>query len=235
VVTRELTTDLQVLERLVGLDGSDVLDVGCGSGALVRELVARGARAVGLEVSEQQLGQARTTGIGRFVVGRAEELPLPDGSLDAVMFMRSLHHVPEPAMIPALADARRVLRPGGLVYVAEPLAEGDYFTLVSIVDDETEVRTAAQRALDDCGRAGLERMQTLDYDVALVSTGIDALRERVVDVDPERAVVFDAHEGELAAAFARLGDEHEGGRRFTQPMRADLLRPSLVNRAGESV
>jgi SAM-dependent methyltransferase len=223
---RELTTDLQVIERLVALDDSDVLDVGCGGGALVRELVARGARAVGLEISEQQLGQARTTGIGRFVVGRAEDLPLPDGSLDAVMFMRSLHHVPEPAMIPALADARRVLRPGGLVYVAEPLAEGDFFELVSIVDDETEVRAAAQRALAGCGRAGLELMQTLDYDVGSAVTGIDALRQRFVDVDPERAATFDAHEDELAAAFARLGDERGGARRFIQPMRADLLHAS---------
>jgi len=223
-LTRELTTDLQVLHRLLPLDGKDVLDVGCGGGALVRELVGRGARAVGLEISEQQLGQARTRGIGRFVVGRAEDLPLENSSLDAVLFMRSLHHVPQPAMVSALADATRVLRPGGLVYVAEPLAEGDYFELVRIVDDETDVRAAAQRALADCERAGLERMQTLEYEVGAVSTGIDTLRKRIVDVDPERAAVFDAHQDELTEAFARLGDEREGGRWFTQPMRADLLR-----------
>jgi SAM-dependent methyltransferase len=224
VLTRELTTDLQILERLVALEDRDVLDVGCGGGALVRELVGRGARAVGLEISEEQLGHARATGIGRFIVGRAEDLPLPDDSLDVVLFMRSLHHVPESSMLPALVDARRVLRPGGVVYVAEPLAEGDYFELVRIVDDETDVRAAAQRALAECARAGLERVQTLEYEVGAVSTGIDRLRRRIVDVNPERAAVFDAHEDELIEAFARLGDEREGGRWFTQPMRADLLR-----------
>jgi hypothetical protein len=223
VATRELTTDLQVLEGLVALEGRDVLDVGCGGGALVRELVARGARAVGLEISERQLGDARANGLGRFVVGRAEELPLPAHSLDAVLYIRSLHHVPEAAMVPALADARRVLRPGGVVYVAEPLAEGDYFELVSIVDDETEVRAAAQRAVAACARAGLKRVQTREYEVGAVSTGIGGLRRRIVDVDPERAAVFDAHEDELTVAFARLGEEREGGRWFTQPMRADLL------------
>jgi SAM-dependent methyltransferase len=221
---RELTTDLEVLERLVDLEGRDVLDVGCGGGALVRALVDRGARAVGLEISEQQLGQARTHGAGEFIVGRAEALPLAENSLDAVLFIRSLHHVPEPAMVPALADARRVLRPGGLVYVAEPLAEGDYFELVSIVDDETTVRAAAQRALADGAHAGLHRVRTLEYEVGAVSTGIETLRKRIVDVDPERAVVFDAHEIELTEAWARLGVEREGGRWFTQPMRADLLR-----------
>jgi SAM-dependent methyltransferase len=223
-LTRELTTDLQVLEQLVALDGRDVLDVGCGGGALVRGLVARGARAVGLEISEQQLGDAGATGIGRFVVGRAEDLPLHDHSLDVVLFMRSLHHVPESSMLPALVDARRVLRPGGVVYVAEPLAEGDYFELVRIVDDETDVRAAAQRALAECEQAGLERMRTREYEVGAVSAGIDTLRRRIVDVNPERTAVFDAHEDELIEAFARLGDEREGGRWFTQPMRADLLR-----------
>jgi SAM-dependent methyltransferase len=224
VARRELTTDLQVLDALVGPEGKDVLDVGCGGGALVRELAARGARAVGLEISEQQLGDARASGIGRFVVGRAEDLPLYDDTLDLVLFMRSLHHVPESSMLPALVDARRVLRPGGVVYVAEPLAEGDYFELVRIVDDETDVRAAAQRALADCERAGLARMRTLEYEVGALSAGIHTLRKRIVDVDPERAAVFDAHEDELIEAFARLGDEREGGRWFTQPMRADLLR-----------
>jgi SAM-dependent methyltransferase len=222
-LTRELTTDLQVLERLVALDGKDVLDVGCGGGALVRELVARGARAVGLEISERQLGAARSSGIGRFVVGRAQELPLEERSLDVVVFMRSLHHVPEPAMVAALADAARVLRPGGLVYVAEPLPEGDYFELVSIVDDETDVRAAAQRALADCAQAGLKRRETLEYEVGAVSAGVEALRRRIVDVDPERAAVFDARQRQLTEAFHRLGTERDGGRWFTQPMRADLL------------
>jgi len=206
------------------LDGRDVLDVGCGPGALVRELAARGARVIGLETSEQQLGEARTVGGGRFAVGRAEDLPLPDASLDVVLFMRSLHHVPESAMVRALADAGRVLRPGGVAYVAEPLAEGDYFELVSIVDDETGVRAAAQRALEDPSAAGLERVRRLEYDVGALTTGIGVLRRRIVDVEPARAAVFDAHTAELAEAFGRLGTEREGGRWFTQPMRVDLLR-----------
>jgi SAM-dependent methyltransferase len=192
----------------------------------VRQLARRGARVTGLEIAERQLGQARDHGVGRFVVGRAEDLPLDDDSLDVVLFMRSLHHVPQPAMVPALAAAERVLRPGGLVYVAEPLPEGDYFELVRIVDDETDVRAAAQRALADCARAGLERMRTLEYEVGAISSGIATLRKRIVDVNPERAAVFDAHADELAEAFVRLGDEREGGRWFTQPMRADLLRAS---------
>jgi SAM-dependent methyltransferase len=224
VTVRELTTDLRMLQRLVELEGRDVLDVGCGSGALVRELESRGARPIGLEISEGQLGDARSRGVGRFVVGRAQALPLPDGSLDAVLFMRSLHHVPPDAMMSALADARRVLRPGGVIYVAEPLAEGDYFELVRIVDDETEVRAAAQRSVAQATRAGLERETTVEYEVGGLTTGLDALRRRIVGADPGRAAVFDAHAAELAQALARLGEPRADGRWFTAPMRADLLR-----------
>jgi ubiquinone/menaquinone biosynthesis C-methylase UbiE len=145
-------TDLAMLERLVAPSSKDVVDIGCGGGALVRELAAAGARPIGIEISEEQLATARSRDDGsdaRYLVGRAEALPLDDGSADVVVFMRSLHHVPPEHLKAGLREARRVLRPGGAVYVAEPLAEGDFFALTSLVEDELEVRRAAQAALAD--------------------------------------------------------------------------------------
>ena len=114
----------------------------------------------------------------------------------------------------------------GLVYVAEPLAEGDFYELVSLVEDELEVRRAAQRALEQASAAGLERAATVDYDVRVCIRDLAMLRERFVSVDPERAAAFDAREAELANAFARLGvpGRRPGERCFVQPMRADVLR-----------
>ena len=229
MLSRDVLSDLDVLDRLVQPAGKDVVDIGCGGGALVRALAARGARVTGVEISEEQLAAARRDddGSGRFVVGRAESLPLDDASLDAVVFMRSLHHVPPADLLGALREARRVLRGDGLVYVAEPLACGDFFELTRMVEDEVEVRAAAQRALDGALDAGLERVSTLEYDVRLCLAGLDALRARVVSVDPARASRFESRRSELAEAFARLGEagERAGERCFRQPMRADLLRP----------
>ena len=90
-------TDTSMLERLVAPAGKDVVDIGCGGGALVRDLAAAGARPIGIEISEAQLATARARDDGsgaRYLVGRAEALPLEDGSVDVVVFMRSLHHVP---------------------------------------------------------------------------------------------------------------------------------------------
>jgi SAM-dependent methyltransferase len=231
VTSAEPVTDLSVLERLVAPAGKDVVDIGCGAGALVRELAARGARMIAVEISEQQLAPARARDAGagaRYLVGRAQALPLGDGSVDVAVFMRTLHHVWPGDLIRALAEARRVLRPGGMVYVAEPLAEGDYFALTRLVEDEAEVRAAAQTALAEAAEAGLKRTTTVDYDVRLVLAGLDAFRARTVSVDPGRAPVFAARQSELAAAFAQLGEAggRDGERCFTQPMRADVLTPT---------
>jgi SAM-dependent methyltransferase len=222
-VTRETTTDLAVLDRLVQPRGKLIVDVGCAGGALVRRLAALGAEVVGVEVSMQQLAAAATEPGARYLIGHAQALPLDDASVDVVLFMRSLHHVPPPEMVDALREAARVLRAGGVVYVAEPLPDGKFFEVVSIVDDELEVRLAAQRALADASRAGLERVTTIDYDVKVEIAGLDALRARIVSVDPQRAATFDARADELARALGT-------GRCFVQPMRADLLR--LAAQAG---
>jgi SAM-dependent methyltransferase len=224
----ETTTDLSMLERLVKPRGKDVLDIGCGGGTLVRDLAARGTRAIGVEITAEQLAPAlaRDGDSGaRYLVGRAQELPLIDASVDVAVFMRTLHHVPMADLTQALAEAGRVLRRGGRVYVAEPLAHGGYFALTSLVEDELEVREAAQAALAQAALAGLDRVTTVDYYVRLRIADLAAFRSRIVSVDPARAAIFDERQAELADAFLRLGEtgDNPGERCFLQPMRADVL------------
>jgi SAM-dependent methyltransferase len=209
-----IRADIDVLADLVPLPGREVVDVGCGDGSLVRALAARGASVVGVEVSEAAVARAQD-GRHRYVVGRADALPLEDASVDACVLMRSLHHVPAEAMPRAFEECARVLRPGGAMYVAEPLAEGAYFELVARVDDEREVRALAQAAI--AATTALRRERTVDYAVPLRPAGFDAFRERVIGADPTRADRFAALEDELRARFAALTEE-------TAPMRADLLR-----------
>ena len=228
-MVREVMSDLEVLERLIPVGGRDVVDVGCGGGALVRSLAARGARVTGVEISESQLAAAVRDDNGsgaRYVVGVAQRLPIPDESIDLVLFMRSLHHVPPDDMLEALRGAARVLRPGGAVYIAEPLTEGDFFELTSLVEDELEVRAAAQQVIADAALAGLERGEQVEYDVRLCLAGVDAFAARMISVDPSRGKLLEARKALVAEAFARLGEpgERPGERCFRTPMRADVLR-----------
>ena len=228
-----MTTDLAMLERLATPGGKDVVDVGCGGGGLARALARRGARVIGVEVSEGQLEAALAYEGGEpgvlaptYRIGAGQSLPLEDGSVDLAIFMRTLHHVPSSELMAALREARRVLRPDGLVYVAEPLAEGDYFELTALIEDELEVRRAAAEAIAGAGAVGLEGEVSVVYDVRFCLADVAAFRARNVAANPDRGPVFDARAEEIASAFARLGEpgERDGERCFRQPMRADVLR-----------
>src|SRR5215210_3865866 len=204
-----------------------VVDIGCGDGSLVRWLERSGARAIGVEVADEPLARAlahEPVGGERYERAGAQALPLVDGSADAVLFMNSLHHVPGELLDAALAEAARVLRPGGLMYVQEPLAEGPYFELLRPVDDETAVRAAAHAAIGRAGSHGLEHEREIRFDSDVVHAGFDAFRDRVVLADAARAAAFEGLEDDLRERFGRAAERVADGYRFVQPMRVDVLR-----------
>jgi SAM-dependent methyltransferase len=219
-------TDL--LDEILGdVRGRDVLDVGCGAGWLVRRFAGVGARAVGVDPLADALDRARgedPDGGERYLEAGAQALPFGDSSFDVVVFFNSLHHVPVGELDRALAEAARVLRAGGVIYVQEPLAQGEFFELAKAVDDETDIRAAAQAALDRATAAGrlLER-ERRDVPVTMRLEDFEALRKMMVGVDPERADAIEAHEGHLRDAFDRLGHAAGAGREFEAPVRVRVL------------
>ena len=120
--------ELDVLAGLVPLAGQDIIELGCGAAQLARTLLARhpDSRVTGLEVDERQHAKnlaAPQAGL-RFVAGGAQAIPFPDASFDLALMLKSLHHVPMPLLAQALREVARVLRPGGHLYVSEPVYAG---------------------------------------------------------------------------------------------------------------
>jgi ubiquinone/menaquinone biosynthesis C-methylase UbiE len=100
-----------------GAGAGRVLDLGCGTGRNL-PLFPRGARAVGLDPCRQTLRKARRRAPGvPLVCARAEHMPFRDGAFDTVVSGLVLCSVAEP--VRALAEVRRVLRPGGRLRVLE--------------------------------------------------------------------------------------------------------------------
>jgi SAM-dependent methyltransferase len=94
---------------LIDIAGDErVIDVGCGNGMYLAELALRnhGGGAVGLDLSP---------GMHPHVVGDAQHLPFADAEFDLAFAMHMLYHVPDRAA--AIAELRRVVRPGGTVLV----------------------------------------------------------------------------------------------------------------------
>lgn len=95
------------------------LDVGCGTGQSRQVYADRAAGYVGIDLSFEALRLARGKAPGiSFVQADAGRLPFADGSFDGVAFSSVLHHIPDVG--PALAEALRVLAPGGSVFAFDP-------------------------------------------------------------------------------------------------------------------
>src|SRR5262249_1166098 len=119
--------------------GDRVLDVGCGTGKAVAELVARGLLATGVDRSEEMLARARERfPLGDFRAATAEALPFADGSLQAYRADRLYTHIAQPQR--AVAEARRVLAPSGWFVLADP--ESDLIVVDS--DDRPMARIVVQ-------------------------------------------------------------------------------------------
>ncbi len=103
--------------RQLGPSPCRVLDLGCGAGFLANHLAARGHRVTGIDTTPENLPIARTHDATKTVTyefGDACELQFPDASFDVVCAMDLIEHVIEPEKL--LAEARRVLRPGGVFF-----------------------------------------------------------------------------------------------------------------------
>ena len=112
-----------VPNALLGLLPSEwtIGDLGCGTGALLPILATHVSRVVGVDASTEMLSaaRARVSGLTNVEVrdGSLEALPLADASLDAAVLALVLHHLPSPAE--ALAEAARVLKPGGRLLIVD--------------------------------------------------------------------------------------------------------------------
>ncbi|MGW6280431.1 methyltransferase domain-containing protein [Kribbella sp. NPDC055071] len=119
--------------RLLALKrGASCVDVGCGAGRAVAELAAKGLKVTGVDADVDAITAARERAPGAmFHVARSDDLPLEDESMDGYRAVRLFHLLEDP--LPTVAEAWRVLRPGGRVV----LGGQDYgFLLVDSTDQD---------------------------------------------------------------------------------------------------
>jgi ArsR family transcriptional regulator len=107
----------------------EVADLGIGDGLLTLMLAQAGGRVTAVDLSSEMLRQlelrAKKRGLENieFVEAEIEDLPLEAGRFDVVVLSQALHHAQKPEV--ALAEARRILRPGGRLLVIDLLAHSE--------------------------------------------------------------------------------------------------------------
>lgn len=99
--------------------GDRVLDVGCGKGFLVKDLmkVCPGLEAFGLDISEYALMHCEPEVVGRLHLGSADKLPFPDNSFAAVISINTIHNLERPDVIRAIREVERLSPGRGFIQV----------------------------------------------------------------------------------------------------------------------
>ena len=218
----------EIYNELLSLDARHILELGCGSAEITRNIATSGAnrKLTALEVDEiahEKNLQITDLANVTFGLAGAQEIPLQDESVDVVFMFKSLHHVPLELMAASMHEIKRVLKTGGLVYISEPVFAGDFNEILRLFHDEKKVRQAAfytiKKAVDDGlfelvketffnSPMKFESFAEFENNTIKATHSNHTLDEKLYNLVKQR---FEQH----------IGDD---GAHFLMPMRVDLLQ-----------
>lgn len=220
-----IARDIDVFDRLADWKGLDVVDCGCGAGGLAGALAKRGAKVTGIEPdpiqAKKNKAAAPVPGV-TLLEAPAQAIPREDATVDAIVFSKSLHHVPFEHMDDAIREAARVLKPGGFLYILEPDIRGQFSQLVKPFHDETVVRAKALEALDRTASQAFGEMDEYWYTNVVAFPDFETLEKRMSgsSFNAIDAVTVDTPEVRTAFEAGKAADGYE----FTNLMRVRLYR-----------
>lgn len=139
--------------------GESLLDVGCGTGVVLKELESRG-KPTGLDMSPLALGFCRKRGLKRLVRGDATRMPLQRDQCSGIIALDVFEHVEDDQS--AFAEALRALEPGGILVLSVPAFQflwGPHD--VALMHFRRYTRGELQRKLEQAGF----RVERLSYSV----------------------------------------------------------------------
>jgi len=221
-------TELEIIAETLPLEDARVLELGCGGAWMTRRIAEDFpvAHVVATEVDRIQHDKnLAVTDLPKveFRYGGAEAIDLPDASVDLVLMLKSLHHVPVALMANALREIHRVLVPGGLAYISEPVYAGAFNDILRLFNDEKTVREAAFDAVRRAVEGGdFELAAEIFFESPGHYADWDEFDQRMLRVTHTEHRIDDVLYQRIKSAFeAHLGPD---GARFLRPSRVDLLR-----------
>ena len=138
-----------------------MIEIGSGTGEVVRWLCNRGARAIGIDLRAmiEKTRLIEQCNCETYLIASGGALPLGDRTADALIYIASFHHLPTEQMKTALNEAWRVLKPAGRVVLVEPMARaGSFYELTRLPFDEKELLRQAYQTLQEAGKMDFQML-----------------------------------------------------------------------------
>lgn len=218
----------EVYEAALALTGADVLELGCGNGETSRAIAKAdpSATVTALEVDAAQhelnLAGPQLPNL-TFALGGAEKIPAGGEAFDIVLMVKSLHHVQSDRLDKAFHEIRRVLKPDGLVYIAEPVFSGAFNEIMRIFHDEEQVRLDAFAAIKNAvAKGGMTLVEEKFFFTPVKLENFEAFEKRFINVTHSNHKVSHAQMEQIQKKFAQHMTPQ--GAVLKTPMRADVLR-----------
>ena len=224
LIDRENIGNVEAVCREIG-DTADksILDIGCGTGELCRELANNGAEIFGIDPSENAIKQANELGGGaKYQAATLDDAGFSPNSFDVVIFCTSLHHIPNSAV--ALQGAIKLVKNTGKIIIVEPQPDDPLYPVYCWLDDEKEVQSIAQNAIDEIVNSQqVKRSKTLYLNHEYHYENLNALIDDMMEVDVTRSLTTEAREA-MGKAFDAVVQQGENGNYIDHWYKLDVLK-----------
>jgi len=224
----EMVNEAEIYQRLLPLQGATIIELGCGPAMHTRAIADNGNPASILACEVDTIQHEKNLAIDdlpsvTFAHAGAENIPADDGSADIVMMFKSLHHVPLEEMDNAMQEIRRVLKPGGLAYISEPVYAGDFNEVLRMFHDEKAVREAAFSTVKKAVEEGvLELAGQHFFNTPNNFENFDEFEQKIIGVTHTDHRLSPELLQDVKDKFESFAGPD--GAKFIMPIRVDLLR-----------
>ena len=148
---KKVMDEMSVMDEMLDFTNSNILEIGCGNAKRAQEIALSrnisSFKAVEVDLSAHKINLSKNINKLNFDSYPCEDIQEQDRSFDIVMMLKSFHHVSPNKMFVGLKEINRVLKSSGLVYISEPIFDGNYNNVIRIFHNEQEVRALAFEAI----------------------------------------------------------------------------------------
>ena len=221
-------SDQFLLPEHINFKNANIVELGCGTAFVTRKLAEAWptANIIAAEVDEIQhnknLGITDLPNV-TFQLAGMQNITAEDNSIDGVIMLKSLHHVPGHLLNDGFTEIHRVLKPGGRAYISEPVFDGEFNEILRLFNDEEQVRQAAFNAIVQTVESGQFRLvDEIHFLSKSVFADFSEFENRILNVTHSDFNLDDDLYRQVKDKFEQHPDT-DGCKVFMNPTRVNLL------------